>query len=308
MHMRKLNFAVLFTVLAASFLMFPGRSMAQEQQRAFDRNHCFDLYVGDIYYTPKSKDVKTSSKVLDVIASVVSGEFTENHDGYADAVTSQIVKGLASAFRFKVYDRMFDESSDNGEYALTIDGNIASITTTSKTVTHEKKEKDGKVKKTTTEEYRAVILFTLSLKDLNGNIINSNTFSVESNESSSSWFGTRQKALERAISYVPGYVARYYDEVYPLTADIIEVGADRNNKQKEVYIDLGYSHGVYVDLTFGVYQITYINGRTSRHYLGRIRVKEIQGPDVSYCKVVSGGKDIKKCLDNGTQLLIISRH
>ena len=174
--------------------------------------------------------------------------------------------------------------------------------------TEERKDKNGKVTKTTHENYRAIIMFTLNLKDLNGTIINSNTFSVESNEYSSSWFASRQKALEKALSYVSSYVSRYYDEVYPLTADIIETGANRNNRQKEVYIDLGSAHGVYADLTFGVYQLTEVNGRTSKHYLGRIRVKEIQGPDVSYCRVVSGGKDIKKCLDGNVPLLIISRH
>lgn len=301
--------AALIAAFTALTMSFPDSLMAQEQEAGFDRNHVFDLYVGNIFYTPKSRDVKSSSKVLDVIASVAAGEFSEDHDGYADAVSAEIVKGLSRTFRFKVIDRAFDPDRDNGEYALAIDGNIASINTTAKMITEEHKGKDGKVKKTTSQVYRAVILFTLSLKDLNGTILNSNTFSIESNEySSSSWFASRQKALEKALSYVSNYVARYYDEVYPLTADIIEVGSDRNNRQKEVYIDLGYSHGVYVDLTFGVYQLSEINGRISKHYLGRIRVKEIQGPDVSYCKVVSGGKDIKKCLDNGTPLLIISRH
>ncbi|MBR4802790.1 MAG: hypothetical protein IK041_08275 [Bacteroidales bacterium] len=306
--MKKMRVAALIAAFTALTMSFPDSLMAQEQEAAFDRNHVFDLYVGDIFYTPKSKDLKSSSKVLDVIASVAAGEFSEDHDGYADAVSAEIVKGLSRAFRFKVIDRAFDPDKDNGEYALSIDGNIAIINTTAKIITEEHKGKDGKVKKTKSQVYRAVILFTLSLKDLNGTILNSNTFSIESNESSASWFASRQKALERALSYVSNYVARYYDEVYPLYADVIEVGADRNNRQKEVYIDLGYSHGVYVDLTFGVYQLSEINGRTSKHYLGRIKVKEIQGPDVSYCKVVSGGKDIKKCLDNGTPLLIISRH
>ena len=303
----KRNTIIAFALLASALLTSVSLK-AQEQEEGFDRNHVFDLYVGDIYYTPKNKDVKTSSKVLDVIASVATKEFSEDHDGYADAVSAEIVKGSTRAFRFKVIDRSFNPDADNPEYALTIDGNIASINTTAKMITEEHKGKDGKVKKTTSQVYRAIILFTLSLKDLNGTIINSNTFSIESNEYSSSWFATRQNALDRALSYISNSVARYYDEVYPLYADIIEVGADRNNKQKEVYIDLGSSHGVYVDLTFGVYQLTRVNGRESKHYLGRIRVKEIQGTDVSYCKVVSGGKDIKKCIDNGEELLIISRH
>lgn len=306
--MKKTSIRNLFAAVFVSAILFPAVSSAQADE-GFDRNRCFDLYVDDITYTPKAQDAKSGSKVLDVIASVITGEFQQNHDGYADAVRSGIVRGLSNAFRFKVRDRYFDSNTDSPDYALAIDGNIAAITTTAKVFTQEHKDKNGKVTKTTRENYRAVILFTLTLKDLNGTIINSNTFSIESNEySSSSWFSTRQSALERVLSYVPGYVARYYDEVYPLTADIIETGADRNNKQKEVYIDLGSEHGVYVDLTFGVYQLTEINGRVSKHYLGRIRVKEIQGPDVSYCKVVSGGKDIKKCLDNDIPLLIISRH
>jgi len=225
-------------------------------------------------------------------------------------VRAEIVKGLTQAFRFKVLDRDFIDGQDNPEYSIYLDGSIASITTTTKIFNREKKDKKtGKVTKYTEENYRAVIIFTLNLKEIgSGTIINSNTFNIESNDYASSWYSSRQTALETALSYVSRYVARYYDEVYPLTADILELGAARNDRQKEMYIDLGSDHGVYLGLTFGVYKLKNVAGRDAKEYLGRIRVKKIEGPDVSFCHVVSGGKDIKKCLDDGTPLLIISRH
>ncbi|GEM_PF-328676 len=307
--MKKIYSLILLAVVALCAMPQSASLYAQEHEDGFDRNRKFELYVGDITYTPKSKETTTGSKVLDVIAAVATGEFTENYDSYADAVKANIVKGLSWAFRFKVMDRQFDPESDKMDYALFIDGTISRITTTTRVFTEEVKQKDGTKKSVSKEKYQAVIMLTLNLKDLaHGTIINSNTFRIESNEYSSSWFLSRQAALDKAIEYVANYVTRYYDDVYPLTADIIELGTDKNDKQKEVYIDLGSKHGVYEGLTFGVYKLKTIAGRDARTYLGRLKVKKVEGPEVSFCKVVSGGKDIKKCLDDNDTLLIISRH
>ncbi|MBR3302960.1 MAG: hypothetical protein IKI67_02100 [Bacteroidales bacterium] len=305
----------LFAVAALLVTAMPlERAYAQENVSeqtlpGFDRNHLFNVYVGNFDYSPKTKQDGSGSKVLDVLAAVITGEINQNHDSYSDAVRSEIIKGLSHAFRFKVVDRDFDENSDNADYSLATDGMVYNITTTSKTETIEHKEKNGKIRKETRDLYRAVIVFSVNLKDIQtGTIISSNTFHVESNESSSSWFGSRQSALEKAISYISREVERFYDSAYPLYADIIERAGETTNKQKEVYIDLGSKHGVYTDLTFGVYQLRTVAGREARTYLGRIKVKKVEGPDLSFCKVVSGGKDIKRCLDNDEPLLIISRH
>ena len=49
-----------------------------------------------------------------------------------------------------------------------------------------------------------------------------------------------------------------------------------------------------------------LRSKVTRKQIGRLRVKDIEGDEVSLCKVTSGGKDIKAALDAEKQLLIIS--
>lgn len=306
--MKRFFLLIAFAILSVSMFSTRAAAQTEEQEPVVNRNVIINLYYGDITYTPRAHDPKTSSKVLDAIASVVAGEYTEDHDGYADAVRAEILKGFSYTYRLRMLDKNFDPEVDDPKFSLLLDGVIASVTTTTKVTEEERKDKNGKKKKYSTTTYRAAITFTLTFKNIQTKqIVSSHTFTVGGSEYST-WYSTRQTALDKALASIAGVVARYYDERYPLTAHILELGLATHDKQKELYIDLGSQHGVYEGLTFGVYKIKTIAGREARTYLGRIKIKKIEGADISFCKVVSGGKDIKKCLENGEPLLIISRH
>jgi hypothetical protein len=47
-----------------------------------------------------------------------------------------------------------------------------------------------------------------------------------------------------------------------------------------------------------------IAGREAKKQIGKLRVEEVQGEDISLCKVQSGGRDIKTALDSGETLVI----
>ena len=303
------RFFLLFAVAIISLATFSANAEAQEAEAVtVDPNFIINLYTGDFVYTPQAQTAKTSSKVLDAIASTVAGEFTEYHDGYADAVRAEILKGLAYTYRLRVKDKYFDQEIDNPNFSLIVDGVIASITSTTKVTVEERKDKNGKKVKYNTTTYQAAVTFTINLKNIKTMaIVNSHTFNVGAGEYST-WFSTRQIALDSAMAAISRSIIKYYDELYPLTAHILELGLAKHDKQKELYIDLGSKHGVYEGLTFGVYKIKTIAGKEARTFLGRIKIKKVEGEEVSFCKVVSGGKDIKKCLEDGEPLLIISRH
>ena len=94
--------------------------------------------------------------------------------------------------------------------------------------------------------------------------------------------------------------------IYPFSARIIERGTVKGEKQKELYIDLGAAHGVREGTHFDVYVIGSIGGKETRQEIGRLKVKEVKGDEVSLCKVTSGSKEVKAALDSNQQLLIIS--
>ena len=110
-----------------------------------------------------------------------------------------------------------------------------------------------------------------------------------------------------ALGNVRRFVVTDMREVAPTDAtNILERGTEKKDKQKELYIDLGAQHGLREGTHFDVYIIGSIGGKETRKQIGRLRVKDIEGDEVSLCKVTSGGKDIKAALDAEKQLLIIS--
>jgi hypothetical protein len=92
----------------------------------------------------------------------------------------------------------------------------------------------------------------------------------------------------------------------PLQANILEGGATKKDKQKEVYIDLGSNEGAFEGLHMAVYTIKIIAGREAKSQIGKLKIEAVEGVDISRCKVQSGGKDIKAALDAGQQLQVIS--
>ena len=49
-----------------------------------------------------------------------------------------------------------------------------------------------------------------------------------------------------------------------------------------------------------------LGGKETRKLIGRLKVRQIEGDEVSLCKVVSGKKEIKAALDAQQKILIIS--
>lgn len=102
-------------------------------------------------------------------------------------------------------------------------------------------------------------------------------------------------------------MSSYYNKVFPLYASIVEAGEVKKDKQKEVYIDLGAADGVYKGLQFDVFLIKTIAGKEAKTEIGRLKIEEVEGDDISLCKVKKGGDKIKSALDEGLTLLITSK-
>lgn len=102
-------------------------------------------------------------------------------------------------------------------------------------------------------------------------------------------------------------ISTWLNRTLPLQANIIEGNAVKKDKQKTVYIDLGNREGAYPGIHFGVYTVKMVAGREARQQIGKLKIESVQGEDISLCKVQSGGKDIKKAIEAGEQLLVISQ-
>jgi len=276
---------IIFFSLFAAMPLMAQNSNAQQ-----------NVSVGELSYMIKEQPKSELGTVVGAVLDVLADRTTEEQPGYVDAVRASVMMALSNVRRFTVSDGL--QVTPNEATNLIVDGTVNYISTTRELRTH-----SGKKDKI--PEFFAQIGLTLNMKDAaSGNVINSQVFEV--NKSSWSWFKSTDSAIKDALEGLRKKLVKHYNSAFPYSAHILERGTEKKDKQKELYIDLGASHGLQEGTHLAVYVIGSIGGKETRKQIGRLKVNAVEGDEVSRCKVVSGGKDIKAALDAGEQLLIIS--
>ena len=272
-----------------------------------DRNPIIMASMNNLQYNQKKADRRPGTVIGEIATAVLTGQSSKDMEGYQNAVRSAILKGMTEAYRLHVVDGPLTKEEAETIGSIYVDGTLNNISTTTKNevVEYEENNKEGdKVKKTRTDVYyRALLSVTLHVKDaMTDAVIASPSFSIS--ESDMSWVNSPQKAVDNAVARLSKLVTKFFDGMYPLTCQIIERGGIKNDKQKQVYIDLGSAHGLTTGQTLAIYTIRMIGGKEARSQVARLRVKQIEGDEVSFCKVLSGGKDLKIALDEGLELIV----
>lgn len=278
------------TILFLASVFLTTGAMAQSE------NAIQNVSVTELTYMVKEAPKSDVGTVVSAVLDVLADQTTTEEPGYADALRASVIMALGNVRRFAVSDGL--QVSPNDGTNIIADGTINYISIT-------RELKAAPSKKDKVPQFYAQISLTLNLKDAaTGTVLNSQVFEV--NKTGWSWFNSTDTAIKNALESLRKKVEKYYNTAYPYTAQILERGVEKKDKQKELYIDLGTAHGLREGTHFDVYVIGSIGGKETRKQIGRLRVKSIEGDEVSLCKVASGGKDIKAAIDAGQQLLIVS--
>lgn len=287
MKLNKLAAATLLSLMVATAV----DANAQQYE-----NVVYTAVVSDINYTYKQESPKdTGSKILQFGKEMLTGQSSQQLEGYADAVRQAVVSGMSEVYRLRITDYV----GEGCDYY--IDGDISNITTTDKLITP-----TDKAKKAFTG-YKAQIRVTVNLKvATDGSVYDSYTFNI-TEYSSSQWFDTKETAVNKALEELTSNVRSYYKHLFPIYAKVEEIGEAKKDKLKELYIDLGSNFGVVKGDEFNVYTITTIGTKQARSEIGRVKVTEVMGEDISRCKVNKGSDKVKAALDQGAQLQLVSR-
>ena len=64
---------------------------------------------------------------------------------------------------------------------------------------------------------------------------------------------------------------------------------------------------MYKGLQFDVFLVKTIAGKEAKTMIGRLKIEEVEGDEISLCKVIKGADKIKTALDEDQTLLITSR-
>ena len=290
MNIRKLLMAL------ACILCVAASSVAQDEI-----NPTIVASMNKLDYKPKVKKNSVGEVIGEVAVAVLAGQTSKEMLGYENAVRAAIVQGMSNAYRLKVVDGLTEEDLEY-PYVIYVDGDITNMTTTNKTEV-ETYEVKGEKKTRSRTYFRGQIAVTLQLKDAHdGSVVASPSFNIT--ESDVSWIETAEGAMNKALEALSKKVRMCFNNIFPLTGSIIERAGIRNDKQKEVYIDLGSANGLSEGVVLQVFRSKIVAGRTAKQEIARLRVKAVEGDDVSLCKVTSHGKDLKAALDAGDTLII----
>lgn len=262
------------------------------------RNIVYKVAVGEFGYTSQQRGKTSVGDVLIAVADAMSSVNTHSTQlpQYAGAVRASIVSGISCSWRLNATeDGLSQEEIESNAPVLFADGYINNISSTTKT----DKTSDGKTHK----YYRCLISVTVNLKNpRTGEVVDTHTFKVS--EDDCSWLASVEKALDDARSSLNRKVCNYYGHKYPWTGSIIEGASIKKDKQKEVYVDLGSAHRIYKGAKLIVYTVKTVAKRESKSEIGTLKVEEVQGEDISLCKVTHGGDKIKQAIDSGETLIV----
>jgi len=271
------------------------------QDVAPNRNRTYNIVLNNVQYTHRDEKMSAGEAVGAVLSGVLTGQTSVEATKYESDVKAAIIKGLSGAHRFHYNDGLVQVSDLAEEGNIAVNALITNINASSSSRTW--KDKEDKVHVDT--YYRGEVEAMLTLKDIKtGEVIANPT--VRGRGSSTSMFSTSDQAVKNAIDILSGSITRWLNNYKPITANFVEAGAVKKDKQKEVFIDYGSREGAYKGMHMGIYQLYTIKGKPGKSLLGKLRIEEVAGEDLSRCKVTSGSKDIKEAIDNGQTLVVMS--
>lgn len=266
-----------------------------------------NLFAQDEEITPKAKP------------TVFIESFTGLSNQNATAVRNAILAGIANVGRIEMIDAQSEGVAANEELRRTsnnisagndnvterlgaivrlgaefyVKGNIDALS-----VTHQKS--DDKTKAVATS------IISLKLIDPNtGRIIKTEQLKFEE----TNYDNSESKAMTELIAGIKtdSKVERLVDIFFPIEAQLVDVDKSKKDEATFVYINAGELHGVNKDLKFEVFTVKKVAGREARKKIGELNVEDIQGEDLSYCKVKKGGKEILAKFKEGEKLFVKSR-
>lgn len=257
---------------------------AQEQALVYE-NPKIPVYIGDITYTPMSKKEKTSN----VLTGLLNNEISIEDEPMVEGAKEALASCLRDVNRFVI--KTGDVTPEDKGKALVFSAKIIFCNFTEK-LNNSIMDKEARI----------VSYITLTDPADNRVVFNKQVVGW-------TWLSVfdgmalcRQEA-QRSLWYNAASAMR---QAYPLRGHMLEKGFEKGKRQKlqEFYIDLGSDHRVFTNTHVDVYVVKRIAGRIARHYLGSGKVIDVQGDDISLCKITKNGEQIKQAFDRGAEIAV----
>lgn len=287
----------ILSLIAAVFAMLPMMAQnnqlntetvsvpSEQEQMLVYENPKIPVYIGEVTYQPMTKGQKTTNLLTGLLSSEVSIE----DESMVEGAKQSLVSCMRDVNRFVV--KTGEISPEDKDNALIFSAKVIFCNFT------EKLNRDVMDK-----EARIVAFITLTSASDNRVVYNKQV-------SGAAWlsiFNSMAQCREYAQTNLWVDAASNLRSAYPLRGHMLEKGFMKGKKQKlkEFYIDLGSDHRLFRNTHVDVYVVKRIAGRIARQYIGSGTVLEVQGDDISVCKITKNGDLIKQAFDRGAEIAV----
>lgn len=117
--------------------------------------------------------------------------------------------------------------------------------------------------------------------------------------------------MENVISHLCRDLTSGLSNLYPTVAprpavagNVLQAVEETKNKTHTLYVGLGAAQQLRKGDALTVYVVTSVAGHVGREQLGTVSVVDVQGAELSLCKVKKGEKDIFNALHSGASLVV----
>lgn len=239
---------------------------------------------------------------------------------WADNLRSCVIEGINATSRVELIDAAskealkLEEDRRNSENVvsggdverlkvMTTEGANFLITgTITSMATEKKKLDDGKI------YYGATCAYTLKvINPSNGKLVATKSFKHGDGMTNFVSGDTEGEAISKVCHQAVKAMRELVEEAFKVEGQILEISALKKDEAKEVYISIGSDHGVGAGAYFAACIERTVAGRKSTKEIGELKVKNVEGGDLTLCEVKKGGKEIKEAMDNNQKIVVKSK-
>lgn len=156
--------------------------------------------------------------------------------------------------------------------------------------------------------YTAQINLTLKVINPNdGKLAGTATFNLGGDLLDLTTGSTPDEVVLKVAGKAKNKIRKFIEETFKLEGTVLEISKVDKDKAKMLYISIGDADGVAKDAEFEVCISRIIGNRKTNSVIGLVKVKDVEGDDISLCEVKKGDKEILAAFNAGQTLTIKSK-
>lgn len=117
---------------------------------------------------------------------------------------------------------------------------------------------------------------------------------------------TPEAAVLATTDYVKISMTKFMNENFKVESMIVQIENCGKKGAETVYINCGSAAGIEKGQLFDVFLVKEVAGKKLKTKIGELKAEEVQAEDMTLCKVLKGGAEIKKASDEQKELPVLS--